>query len=337
MADSIDLFPLGFPWNTQDPFLFCVHHLDHYPQGNDEMGPVASLAGWAIGQDFDPNNAWRMYHGQKVPGFPGHPHKGFETVTVATKGLIDHSDSMGAAGRFGNGDVQWMTAGKGVQHSEMFPLLNKEGDNTLELFQIWLNLPKASKGVSPYFGMMWNEQIPVLQLQDQSGKGIQLKLIQGSYGDHHSMKPAPDSFAANPDNKVAIWLLELEAGAEFEFTAEEDGINRNLYLYEGSSVKANDREAFPGMGIRFSRGQNLKLVNGDQKAKFLFLQGRPIGEPVVQYGPFVMNTEKEIQDAFTEFRATEFGGWPWPSFEHVHPREKGRFALHADGRLEEKA
>ncbi len=84
MADSIDIFPLGFPWNTQDPFLFCVHHLDHYPQGNEEMGPVASLAGRAIGQDFDPNNAWRMYHGQKVPGFPGHPHKGFETVTVAT-------------------------------------------------------------------------------------------------------------------------------------------------------------------------------------------------------------------------------------------------------------
>ncbi len=213
-----------------------------------------------------------------------------------------------------------MTAGKGVQHSEMFPLLNKEGDNTLELFQIWLNLPKASKGVDPYFGMMWNEQIPVLQLHDKQGKAIQLKLIHGTYGEYTSLKPAPDSFAANPENKVAIWLLELEAGAEFDMPAEDDGINRNLYLYEGSSVKANDREAFPGMGIRFSRGQNLKLVNGDQKAKFLFLQGKPIGEPVVQYGPFVMNTEKEIQEAFTEYRATEFGGWPWPTFEHVHAR-----------------
>lgn len=336
MADTLDIFPLGFPWNTQDPFLFCVHHLDHYPKGNENMGPQASLAGRAIGQDFAPNQDWRMYHGQQVPGFPGHPHKGFETVTVATQGLIDHSDSMGAAGRFGNGDVQWMTAGRGVQHSEMFPLLNKEADNPLELFQIWLNLPAASKGVAPYFGMMWNEDIPVLQLKDKQGSSIQLKLIYGEYQGTRSLNAAPDSFASKPENKVAIWLLEMEAGAEFHFDAEENGVNRNLYLYEGDIVEANGQEVHPGMGIRFSRGQSVDLKNGNSKAKFLFLQGKPIGEPVVQYGPFVMNTEKEIQDAYTEFRRTEFGGWPWPTFEHVHPREKGRFAQHADGRLEEK-
>ncbi len=136
--------PLGFPWQTQDPFLFCVHHEDDYPKGNEVMGPAASLAGRQIGQDFASNKEnWRMYHGEQVPGFPAHPHRGFETVTVVTKGVVDHSDSLGAAGRFGFGDVQWMTAGKGVQHCEMFPLLSKEKENPLELFQIWL---KSSQG-----------------------------------------------------------------------------------------------------------------------------------------------------------------------------------------------
>jgi len=152
--------PLGFPWQTQDPFLFCVHHEDFYPKGNDVMGPASSLAGRNIGQDFNPNEKWRMYHGEKVPGFPAHPHRGFETVTVVTRGVVDHSDSLGAAGRFGFGDVQWMTAGSGVQHCEMFPLLHKDKENPLELFQIWLNLPNANKLTAPHFSMLWNERIP---------------------------------------------------------------------------------------------------------------------------------------------------------------------------------
>ena len=127
MSDAIkSIKPLGFPWQTQDPFLFCVHHEDFYPKGNDEMGPSASLAGRSIGNDFAINKEnWRMYHGRRVPGFPAHPHRGFETVTIVTKGVVDHSDSLGAAGRFGFGDVQRMTAGRGVQQCEKFPHLNK--------------------------------------------------------------------------------------------------------------------------------------------------------------------------------------------------------------------
>src|SRR5438445_9901225 len=149
--------PLGFPWQTQDPFLFCVHHDDAYPAGNDQLGPAVSLAGRELGQDFAGKDGWRMYHGERVPGFPGHPHRGFETVTVVRRGLIDHSDSLGAAARFGGGDVQWVTAGRGIVHSEMFPLLEQGADNPLELFQIWLNLPAASKMAAPYFTMYWSE------------------------------------------------------------------------------------------------------------------------------------------------------------------------------------
>src|SRR3569833_2917046 len=147
--------PLGSPWQTVDPFLFCVYHQDAYPAGNDAMGPATSLAGRDIGQDFAGKDGWRMYHGDTVPGFPRHPHRGFETVTIVRQGLIDHSDSLGATARFGGGDVQWLTAGKGISHCEMFPLVNATEPNPAELFQIWLNLPARDKLVDPHFTMLW--------------------------------------------------------------------------------------------------------------------------------------------------------------------------------------
>jgi len=97
MSDPVlQVSPLGNRWQTLDPFLFCVHHIDLYPKGNDQFGPAASLAGHDIGQDFENRDGWRMYHGDVVPGFPQHPHRGFETVTIVRKGYIDHSDSLGA-------------------------------------------------------------------------------------------------------------------------------------------------------------------------------------------------------------------------------------------------
>ena len=147
----LETLPLGFPWQTADPFLFCVHHDDAYPAGNESMGPAAPLAGRNLGQDFEGKDGWRMYHGEVVPGFPQHPHRGFETVTIVRRGYIDHSDSLGATARFGSGDVQWLTAGGGIVHSEMFPLLERNEPNPLELFQIWLNLPSEDKAVDAYF------------------------------------------------------------------------------------------------------------------------------------------------------------------------------------------
>ena len=161
--------PLGFPWPTRDPFITCVYHVDGYPAGNDKLGPVGSLDGRELGQDFEGQDGWRMYHGQSVPGFPPHPHRGFETVTVVRRGFIDHTDSVGAAARYGEGDVQWLTAGGGVVHAEMFPLLNRDAPNPLELFQIWLNLPRAKKLANPGFDMFWRDSIPVVRATDESG------------------------------------------------------------------------------------------------------------------------------------------------------------------------
>ncbi|HVO31118.1 MAG TPA: pirin family protein [bacterium] len=325
---------LGFPWETQDPFLFCVHHDDAYPAGNEKMGPDASLAGREIGMDFAGKDGWRMYHGDVVPGFPSHPHRGFETVTIARRGYIDHSDSLGATARFGRGDVQWLTAGGGIVHAEMFPLRERKSPNPLELFQIWLNLPAADKKVKPHFSMFWNEKIPTRVEKDAAGKSTSITVIAGKIADVTPPPPPPKSWAARAESDVAIWTIKMEPGARWTLPAAARGTNRTLYFFRGSSLRAAGKEIPPYHGVELRADSEVALENGGDETELLLLQGRPIGEPVVQYGPFVMNTRAEIQEAFMDYQRTQFGGWPWKSDGPVHPREKGRFAKHADGRVE---
>lgn len=327
---------LNMPWETLDPFLFCAYHRDHYPRGKADLSPDASLAGRNIGQDFGGKDGWSMYHGTKVPGFPAHPHAGFETITVVTEGLVDHSDSLGAAGRFGNGDVQWMTAGKGVQHAEMFPLLNQEKTNPFELFQIWLNLPKASKKVAPYYKMLWNEDIPVVELEDKNGSKTSIKLVAGEYNGTKALAPTPDSWAADPNNELAVWIIQAEANAVFEIPKTTSNLNKTLYYYEGDTIEIEGEQISVSHAIDLHSDKSVTLANGSSKSHFLFLQGKPINESVAQYGPFVANSQAEIQDLMYEFQRTQFGGWPWQTASQVHDKEKGRFAVHADGTEEVK-
>jgi len=328
--------PLGFTWETQDPFLFCVHHLDNYPTGNDQLGPAASLAGRNLGLDFTTKDGWRMYHGDIVPGFPAHPHRGFETVTVVLNGFVDHSDSHGASGRYGNGDVQWMTAGSGLQHAEMFPLLNKDKPNPLELFQIWLNLPKAKKFSRPHYKMLWAEDIPVHKEKDKNGKLTEVTIIAGKIGELTASAPAPDSWASEPENEVGIWLIKIEANAQWTIPAAPLEVNRSLYFYRGATITIGGVIIESYHSVDLLADQKVIIENGSKDAFLLLLQGKPINEPVVQHGPFVMNSAKEIQDAFNEYRKTQFGGWPWSRYDNVHSREIGRFAKYSDGREEIK-
>jgi redox-sensitive bicupin YhaK (pirin superfamily) len=337
MTDPIvQIKPLGFPWETIDPFLFCAYHDDAYPQGNGRMGPAASLAGRDIGQDFSRRAGWSMYHGETVPGFPGHPHRGFETVTVVRKGLIDHSDSLGAAARFGQGDAQWLTAGGGVVHSEMFPLLETDKDNPLELFQIWLNLPARNKMVPPHFTMFWGKNIPRLVAQDEAGRETEISTVAGPLaGAGQPLPPPPDSWAAQPDADVAIWTVRMAPGARWTLPpAKGDGTRRNLYFFKGDAVTVGGQRVTGRSAIEIQADVPVELVNGDAQAEFLLLQGRPIGEPVAQYGPFVMNTQAEIMQAMQDYRRTQFGGWPWPDSAPVHGLDTPRFARHPDGREE---
>ncbi len=326
-----DIKKLGFPWLTQDPFLFCVHHLDFYPEGNEKLGPKTSLAGRNIGNDFVIKDGWRMYHGEVVPGFPAHPHRGFETVTFVLQGIIDHADSNGGAGRYGNGDVQWMTAGSGLQHSEMFPLLNKNDKNTTELFQIWLNLPAKSKFVTPNYKMLWNESIPKIKFKDANQKNIDIELAAGKYESYVAPKAAPDSWAANPENEVNIWQIKLAENAIWEIPTTNTKVNRSLYFFEGETIDVESNTIELNSVLELNANMKTVVKNGDKPARLLLLQGKPINEPVEQYGPFVMNNMAEIEEAFADYRKTQFGGWPWPRTDMVHGNEKRRFAKFDNG------
>lgn len=332
---TIRPLPPAGPWPTLDPFLFCVHHLDHYPAGNERMGPATALTGRNIGQDFDNKDGWNMYHGRVVPGFPAHPHRGFETVTVVRRGLLDHADSLGAAARYGQGDVQWLTAGAGIQHAEMFPLLRSDADNPLELFQIWLNLPAAKKMVTPHFTMLWSNTIPTRQFRDSSGKVTEVTVRAGQLGDASPPPPPPESWAAQPGSDVAIWEIKLEPGARWTVPAASAGIHRALYLFRGQEVQVAGTAVGKRHMIELEPDVAVELENGAEESELLLLQGKPINEPVAHYGPFVMNNQRELQQAFSDYTRTRFGGWPWPDEAPVHGREPIRFARHPDGRVDQ--
>ena len=337
---------LGPTWPTMDPFLFCAYHDDAYPAGNAEMGPDASLAGRNIGQDFSRKDGWSMYHGQKVAGFPPHPHRGFETVTLVRKGLIDHSDSLGAIARFGQGDVQWLTAGSGIVHAEMFPLLETTQPNPLELFQVWLNLPAKNKMAKPHFTMLWSQQIPRLIAKDAHGRVTEVVVVAGKLQVQgaptaaeksvHPLPPPPDSWAAELDSDLAIWTLKMAPGASWTLPAAsaKDTV-RNLYFFKGQSVSLNGQPEREHAALELQADQDVMLENtGSDEAEFLLLQGQPIAEPVVQHGPFVMNTQAEIVQTLSDYRRTQFGGWAFDPYAPVHGREATRFARHPDGREE---
>lgn len=323
---------LGFPWVGLDPFIMTVHHVDHYPAGNDLLGPAAPLGGRRIGSDFSYQDGWSMYHGDVVPGFPQHPHRGFETVTVVRRGYVDHSDSLGATARYGGGDVQWLTTGSGIQHSEMFPLIDDDQPNPLELFQIWLNLPPESKMVPAYFSMLWSEDIPTVA----GGPGVAIDVMAGEIAGLRPPAPPPDSWASRRDSHLGIWLIRLEPGATWELPIAPASVNRMLHCVAGDDVRVAGTNVADGIGAQVRSDAVVSLENRGDPAEFLLLQGQPIGAPVFQMGPFVMNTPEELRLAFDDYNRTGFGGWPWSTRSPVHARSDGRFALHADGKVEHR-
>ncbi len=330
--------PLGFPWQTDDPFLFCVHHKDAYPAGTPELGPKASLAGRRIGQDFEGKDGWNMYHGEEVPGFPQHPHRGFETVTIVRHGLVDHSDSLGATARFGGGDVQWLTAGGGVVHSEMFPLVKEDEPNPLELFQIWMNLPSEDKMVPAHFAMLWAEEIPKHVAKDEQGRETDVRVIAGRLeGVAAPPPPPPKSWAARSDTHVAIFTIAMQPGATWTLPAGPRALNRTLYFFRGGSLVIGERTFHEHSAVRVRSDLPVRLeADASTETEVLVLQGRPIAQPVMQYGPFVMSSRAEVQKAFEDYQRTRFGGWPWPSDAPTHGKDPTRFARHADGRVERR-
>lgn len=323
---TVDMHLAGF-----DPFLFCAHHVDHYPSGNVNMGiNPEKLSGRPLGEDFEGRDGFRMYHGTEVPGFPVHPHRGFETITIARQGFVDHADSLGAAGRFGEGDVQWMTAGKGVQHSEMFPLLNTTRENHLEIFQIWLNLPKKDKMVEPEFKMLWAHNIPM----DVSDPLVAVKVINGQYLKTEYFESTQSSWAKNPEHHVNIFTVSLKKGGSFKRPQLKVKTHRIVYLFAGGSTEINGQKVANKHAVFLDSTSDLVVKALEGETEFLYLEGKPIDEPVAQYGPFVMNTKQDILNAIDDYNKTHFGNWKWKREDEVHDKTWGRFAQYPDGRIE---
>jgi redox-sensitive bicupin YhaK (pirin superfamily) len=284
-------------------------------------------------------------------------------------GWIDHADSLGNAGRYGEGDVQWLTAGKGICHSEMFPLINTTSDNTLRFFQIWLNLPSYEKMADPFFTMLWHNTISTIATTTKRADGstsshARVTLWAGdeyyynvagedsslttiaTNADHPSTSlpppppPPPNSWANDPDHDVVILYVTMEPGSRLVLPkAKNAKVNRSLFYVEGDAgvVKVDGTSIESRVVLTLDPKRSVTLdydtaaeptsTNKPSVAEFLLLQGQPIQEPVAQHGPFVMNTQSEIQQAFSDYAKTQFGGWPWPRDDMVFPSTKGRFAL----------
>jgi hypothetical protein len=231
--------------------------------------------------------------------------------------------------------VQWLTAGRGVEHSEMFPLTRGEAPNPLELFQIWLNLPASNKFSAPYFSMLWADSVPRVRTADDAGRTSDVTLVAGALGDREAPTPPPDSWAARAEADLAIWTIRMDPHAKWTLPRARAQSNRGLYFFRGNTMRVGGQAVPLASAVELFADQDVPLENGDREGELLLLQGRPIGEPVVQYGPFVMNTPQEIRQAFADYQRTQFGRWPWATNAPVHPRTQGRFARHADGRIEE--
>jgi redox-sensitive bicupin YhaK (pirin superfamily) len=216
--------------------------------------------------------------------------------------------------------------------------LREDQDNPLELFQIWLNLPAKNKMADPHFTMLWSEQIPRRVVEDAQGNKTEVVVVAGRFGDVAPLAPPPDSWAAQDTADVAIWTLRMEAGAGFQLPpATLAGTQRTLYFFKGASAMVGGQPVQGPAAITLQCDVEVALMAGDTVCEFLVLQGRPIAEPVAQYGPFVMNTQAEIMQAMQDYRRTQFGGWPFPDTAPVHGSDPKRFAKHPGGRTEEPA
>lgn len=227
-----------------------------------------------------------------IAGFPAHPHRGFETVTYMLEGHMLHEDHMGNKGHLRNGDVQWMTAGRGIIHSEM----PQQEQGTMRGFQLWLNLPAAEKMKPAHYRDIPASMIPQADLPG----GGTIKVIANNAQVAGAQISGP---IQGLSTEAIYWDIHLPLNASFTH-AVPTGHNTMLYVYEGDLLIADEqRQLTRGNAGLLSTGDELKVRAGTENTRFLVISGKPINEPIVQYGPFVMNTNEEIEQAIQDYRA----------------------------------
>ena len=319
MAAIIENRDFQFREDPGDPWVARMHHVDLYPKGDGAQGiREEDMEGHTPGRDLDMDKPWRLYYGKRIPGFPVHGHRGFETVTIVLDGVVDHHDSGGDHGRYRRGDVQWMTAGEGIRHTEMFPLVHDEKENRTELFQLWLSLPSHNKLVPCDYKMLWREEIPVVE-KDRA----RVTVITGNYEGTQGPSATEPSWASDEKSRLRILLFDLEEGGKVEIEGVSETLNRNLYFFEGDTVTV-DAERLSGKRSLKLRGDADFTIEGSGHARLLLLEAEPIGEPIINDGPMIMNTMDEVLQGYRDYWKTHYGEWDWPDRDPVHEKETGR-------------
>ncbi|ANC81102.1 MULTISPECIES: pirin family protein [Pseudomonas] len=265
---------------------FPVRSLFTYDNLASRISPFL-LLDYAGPHDFAPTQARR--------GVGQHPHRGFETVTIVYQGELEHRDSTGAGGLIGPGDVQWMTAANGIIHEEFHSPDFARSGGTLEMVQLWVNLPARDKRAAAGYQTLLAGDIPVVALDGDAGR---VRVIAGDYHGHHG--PAR-TFTA-----MDVWDLRLNAGAALQLPVAA-GRNAALVVLRGNVRINSEREAGPSSLVLLDREGVDVAVEALDGASVLLLSGEPIDEPIVGYGPFVMNSQAEIAESFDDFHAGRFG------------------------------
>jgi redox-sensitive bicupin YhaK (pirin superfamily) len=228
-------------------------------------------------------------------GVGTHPHRGFETVTIVYEGEVEHRDSTGAGGVIGPGDVQWMTAAAGILHEEFHSSAFSRQGGTLDMVQLWVNLPAKDKNAMPGYQSLLDRDIPTVGLPDEAGH---LRVIAGDYRGHKG--------PAHTFSPIDVWDLKLNQGKHISLDLPE-GHTAGLVVLRGSVLVNGTSTASGGHFVLLDRKGGSFSLEAESKAMVLVLSGAPLGEPVAMQGPFVMNTPEELQQAFADFRAGRFG------------------------------
>ncbi|XXQ67977.1 pirin family protein [Neisseriaceae bacterium B1] len=255
--------------------------------GEDKHTTPFLMLDYAAPKKFEPNQGYPHGVGQ-------HPHKGFETVTIACMGEVAHRDSAGGGGVIGEGDVQWMTAGAGIIHEEFHSEAFSRAGGMFEMVQLWVNLPAKYKNVPPRYQHLAKENIAVVERD-----GATIRLIAG---DLDGKQGAAETYTA-----MNVWEIALPQGKSLNLDIPETH-NLMMVVLRGHVEFNQQDKATPGEFITFEQASgSLNIVAHDEDAKLLLLSGEPIDEPVVGYGPFVMNTKEEIRQAIADFNSGKFG------------------------------
>ncbi|MGQ8844454.1 pirin family protein [Serratia sp. TSA_7] len=265
---------------------FLVNSLFSYNDLGAEMSPFLLL-------DHAAPTKFRSASGTR--GVGQHPHRGFETVTIVYQGEVEHRDSTGNGGVIGPGDVQWMTAASGILHEEFHSRDFSRNGGTMEMVQLWVNLPAKDKMAEPGYQTLLSADIPVVPLADGAG---QVRVIAGNFGGHAG--------PARTFSPLNVWDMKLNAGHTTTLTVEE-GHTLALVMLHGAIHVNGEEVVRETQMVRFDREGDSITIEANNDVALLVLSGEPIDEPIVGYGPFVMNSDAEIQQAFSDFNGGKFG------------------------------